>query len=64
MRTLYVTSWFKNENGTHLLNCIDNHFGTPFTVEIPAQHSEFINYEDLNKGWLELPDDYSIKIAC
>ena len=64
MRTLYVTSWMKQEDGTHLLNCVDEHFGTPFTVEIPDRHSSCVDYEMLNKGWLELPNDYSIKIAC
>ena len=64
MRTLYVTSWLKQEDGSHILNCRDEHFGTTFTVEIPFRHSSFIDYEDLNKGWLNLPEDYSIKVAC
>lgn len=64
MRTLHVTTWSKENDGSHTLYCIDDHFGTMFSVEIPSRFEKCINYEEMSKGWLTLPEDYSIKIAC
>ena len=63
MRTLHITTWSKNQDGSHQLSCIDDYFGTVFSVEIPARFENCINYEEMSKGWLNLPEDYAIKIA-
>lgn len=64
MRTLNVTTWSRNQDGSHMLHCVDDRFGTLFSVEIPARFQNCINYEQMSKGWLTLPEEYSIKLLC
>ena len=63
MRILHVNFWTKENDGKHLLYCIDPKNGTGFTVSISKRHSDIIDFNELKHGLLTLPNDYSIKIA-